>query len=160
LDANFRDTRERLAQAQKGLESESIETICARYYADGLAAMERSDLGGALAAFEKVRKLDAQYRDVANLLVQIEGILQQRNKAASTVAANMQVDFLYQEAVAAMENENWMQAAVALEKNSVVAAKLPRCHRPACGRTRTTERYRRLRRFGSAPGQRQYVYVR
>ncbi len=110
-DRNFRDVRKRLAEAQSGLERESTETIIARYYAEGVAAMNRNDLGGALAAFEKVRRINPNYRDSARLLAEIEKAL--RLKAAP-VAAN--IDSLYQMALAAFAQKDWMQAVVNLEK--------------------------------------------
>lgn len=122
VDQNFQETNKLLEQARRELETESTETIVARYYAEGLAAMNRDDLGAALAAFEKVRRLNRSYRDVAALLEDVDGKL--RNKAQSalnaTQASLAQAEELYQEAGLAIEKRAWMEAVVALEKLQLV----------------------------------------
>lgn len=117
-EENFRDARERLAEAERALENESAENIVARYYVDGVAALNRNDLGSALAAFERVRRLNSRYRNTNELLTQIDQRLQQQAPAAAAAApANAGlIENLYQEALAARSQENWMQAVVALEK--------------------------------------------
>jgi len=116
-EENFRDARQRLDEAARELKNESAETIAARYYVDGVAALNRNDLGNALAALEKVRRLNSRYRNVNELLEEIEQQLQQQTKAPAAVAASSeQIDNLYQEAVAARGQKKWLQAVVALEK--------------------------------------------
>ena len=117
-DENFREARERLAEAERALKNESAENIVARYYVDGVDALNRNDLGSALAAFERVRRLNSRYRNTSELLAQIEQRLQQQTQAVAAPApANGEViENLYQEALAARSQENWMQAVVALEK--------------------------------------------
>ncbi|MCG3121137.1 MAG: hypothetical protein ALAOOOJD_04115 [bacterium] len=114
-DENFRDARKRLSEAERELEDESTETVVARYYVDGVAALNRNDLGNALAALEKVRRLNASYRNVNNLLEEIDQRLQQQAKPLATVATE-KIENLYQEALAARAQEDWLQAMVALEK--------------------------------------------
>ncbi len=82
-DENYHDARQLLEQAQSSLERESTETICIRYYADGVAAMNQNDLGGALAAFEKVKRLNPNYRDLPTLLGVVERELQNQSNAAT-----------------------------------------------------------------------------
>lgn len=117
-DENFRETRERLAEAERALKNESAENIVARYYVDGVDALNRNDLGSALAAFERVRRLNSRYRNTSELLAQIEQRLQQQTQtvAAPAPANGEVIENLYQEALAARSQENWMQAVVALEK--------------------------------------------
>lgn len=114
-DESFRDAQKRLNEAERELEDESTETVVARYYVDGVAALNRNDLGNALAALEKVRRLNASYRNVNNLLEEIDQRLQQQAKPAAA-AASEKIDSLYQEALAARAQEDWLQALVALEK--------------------------------------------
>jgi tetratricopeptide (TPR) repeat protein len=118
LDRDHRDAHRRLAAAKKGLERESTETILARYYAEGVTAMNNNDLGGALAALEKVRQLNPAYRDVADLLSALEVKLAGPAPSPATNAAALpaSVDSLYQEALSSMDKEDWVQAVVALEK--------------------------------------------
>jgi tetratricopeptide (TPR) repeat protein len=119
-DPNYRDAQQRLDEARSELERESTETIIARYYADGVAALDKNDLGGALVAFEKVRKLDPQYREVSERLREIEAHLQKnaerRPTPAGSAALAQQLDAFYAEAMAAVEKEDWTQAVIALEK--------------------------------------------
>lgn len=116
-DENFREARQRLAEAERALENESTETIVARYYVDGVAALNRDDVGSALAALERVRRLNPRYRNTTELLAQIEQRLQQQPQPAAPapVASNL-IENLYQEALTARAQENWMQSVVALEK--------------------------------------------
>jgi len=83
MDENYRDARQLLEQAQSSLQRESTESICVRYYADGVAAMNQNDLGGALAAFEKVKRLNPNYRDLPTLLGVVERELQNQSNAAT-----------------------------------------------------------------------------
>lgn len=123
-DANYKDTRARLAEAQKALDRESKETIVARYYAEGVSAMNRGDLGGALVALEKVSKINAQYRNTAALLKQIEQSLAQPARVAQTAPAtnsvSVTVDSLYRAAMSLAEAKDWMQTVIVLEKISLL----------------------------------------
>lgn len=133
-DRNYRDTRKRLAEAQTGLNRESTDTIVARYYADGVLAMSRSDYGAALAAFEKVQRNNRNYRDVNNRLAEIERVLQQETEKTAVATApaeakpskaaptpnTAKADSLYQQAMAAIEDKDWLQAVVALEELHIV----------------------------------------
>lgn len=128
VDRNYRDARKRLNEAQNGLERESNDAIVARNYADGVAAMNKNDLGGALAAFEKVRKINSSYRDVAALIAEVESALQKKDASNSkpetimAAAYHINIDSLYQEAVAAAEREDWIQAVVDFEKIQLLRA--------------------------------------
>lgn len=116
-DRSFRDARRRLAEAQNGLDRESTATVVARYYTEGLSAMGQNDFGAALAALEKVRKLSPNYRDTENLLADVENALRATAAPpASLLAPSVNVDSLYQEALAAFEKEDWTQAVVSFEK--------------------------------------------
>lgn len=122
MDRNFRDTRKRLREAQRGLERESTEMIVARYYADGITAMNDADFSRALAAFEKVRKIDPNYREAASLMAEVERMLQARLPIPAAFASDtpvilpIKVDSLYQLAANAAEQQDWLQAVVNFEK--------------------------------------------
>jgi len=120
IDRNFREARKRLAEAQSGLDRESTEIIVARYYAEGVSALNRNDWGGALAALEKVRKINPNYRDVTTLLAEVEKALAPQSHALTTTlpapAAPMNPDSLYRNALMALETKDWMQAIVMLER--------------------------------------------
>jgi tetratricopeptide (TPR) repeat protein len=117
VDADFGEASKRLEDAKRALDNESTEAVTARYYVDGVAAMDRDDLGGALAAFEKVRKLNSRYRNTNELLQEVEQRLRQKTKPAAAIAASpQQMEALYQEATSARAKKDWLQAVVALEK--------------------------------------------
>ncbi|MDZ7267512.1 MAG: tetratricopeptide repeat protein [candidate division KSB1 bacterium] len=116
LDHNFREVRKHLAEAQSGLDRESSETIVARYYAEGVTAMNRNDLGAALAALEKVRRINPSYRETTALLAEIESALHIKDP----VPATAMLDSLYRVAEVAFERQDWTQAIVALEKIRMV----------------------------------------
>lgn len=126
-DRNYRDARKRLTEAQNGLERESAETVVARYYADGVASMNKTDFGSARAAFEKVRRINANYRDVVALLAEVESALQQKDAPVTTsappvAAARANLDSLYDVAVAAAGRQDWILAVVNFEKVQLLQA--------------------------------------
>lgn len=122
LDANYKEARSRLAEAQKALDRESKDTIVARYYAEGVAAINRKDLGEALVALERVSKLNPQYRNTEKLLRDLEASLSQT--AATTAAPSaspVNVDSLYQAALTAENAQNWMHAVITFEQVALLA---------------------------------------
>jgi len=120
IDPNFRDSSKRLKEAQSAFERESQESILARYYTDGLTAMNKGELAGALSAFEKVHRIDPGYRNVKNLIEEAEHNLREKSEAFSSAPANSAMaaptDSLYQIALMAFAREDWKLAAATLEK--------------------------------------------
>jgi hypothetical protein len=109
----FRDVDKRLAYAHKNLARENQENIVARYYAEGVIAMNRDDFGWALAAFEKVSQLDSNYQEVQSQLARIAMTLQRK---AKPLAATASLDSLYEAALAAMDKADWIVAANILKE--------------------------------------------
>ncbi|MGH7494511.1 MAG: tetratricopeptide repeat protein [bacterium] len=131
MDGGFRDARKRLSEAQRELDRESSETVAARYYGDGVAAMKRKDLGGALAAFEKVQRLNPRYRNVQTLLAEVEQTLTPSGRSEMDLqepadspvpgaVPRADLDSLYQQAVAAVDQQDWMAAVLAFEKLQIL----------------------------------------
>lgn len=87
LNPDYRDARNRLAEARTILNNEEIEAVAARYYDEGVAAMNRNDTDGALDAFEKVSRINRRYRDLEELYARLEGKRPQPNAAAPPIAA-------------------------------------------------------------------------
>ncbi|MDQ7063543.1 MAG: tetratricopeptide repeat protein [candidate division KSB1 bacterium] len=119
IDPSFKDARKKLTQAQKGLENENIENLIKQYYANGIAAMQNRDWDQAEAALKKVASLNPNYLDVQNLLQQIESekaLADATVKAPSQALMADELDSLYQEALAWMDQKSWNDALVALEK--------------------------------------------
>ncbi|MFQ5628679.1 MAG: tetratricopeptide repeat protein [bacterium] len=119
LIPGYKNTKKMLRRAQKELDRQNVENIAARYYADGLLARKKGDYANAYVAFEKVRKINHRYRNVASLLAEIETELY-RPDAAETVAVNdtgniTKIDSLRQSAQAAMQKKDWGQAVASLE---------------------------------------------
>lgn len=114
MNPAFRDARRRLNQARYWHKRESREVMLARYYAEGVLALNRNDLDEALVALEKVHKIDPNYRDTAALLAEVKSGLTASSAAPLASPANL--DSLYQEALAALAKEDWMQAVFAFEK--------------------------------------------
>jgi tetratricopeptide (TPR) repeat protein len=116
LDRNFRDARRRLGQAKRGLRREKRETILARYYADGIAAMNRNELDQALTNLEIVHKINPSYRDVAGRLSAIESARQQRAELTMAPASTVLPESLRQAVLVSQEKEDWRQSAATLEE--------------------------------------------
>lgn len=124
-DRNFRDVRQRLAEAQRELDRESSQAIAARFYAEGNAALKSDELESARAAFEKVRKINPNYRNLASLMSEVENARRRQSQSqadkpgvesSNVRLAPVSADSLYQTALAQMVKENWTQAALTLEK--------------------------------------------
>jgi len=120
VDTNYRDARKRLSQARRAFAREGNETVMARYYTDGSNALQRNDLGGALASFEKVCKLNPNYRDAATLLAEIEAQLAKPLSALTNTPpptrVEINLDSLYQSALGAAARGDWHQAETVLVK--------------------------------------------
>jgi tetratricopeptide (TPR) repeat protein len=119
VDRNYRDARKRLVEAQNGLEREATNPLVARYYVEGVTAMNRDDLNAALAALKKAHRLNPSYRDVARLIAEIENKLQRQSPAG--LAPSVQ-DSLYQTGLAAFNRGDWVQAVIAFEKTQLLQA--------------------------------------
>jgi predicted Zn-dependent protease len=105
----FRDLDKRLAYARRNLARDNQESIVARYYTEGVIAMNRNDFGWALAAFEKASQLDSNDQEVRSQLANIAITL--RRKAAAT-----SLDSLYGVAATAMNKADWAAAANILKE--------------------------------------------
>ncbi|MGH7595178.1 MAG: tetratricopeptide repeat protein [bacterium] len=112
----FRDVDKRLAHAHKNLARESKESIVARYYAEGVIAINRDDFGWALAAFEKASQLDSNYQEVQSQLANIAMTLQRKAAFGTLEAAAASLDSLYRAASAAMDKADWVVAANILKE--------------------------------------------
>lgn len=115
IDPNYKDAKGQLRQANRNVESESTETIIRQYYIDGVAAMNRKDLNAALASFEKVHSLNPSYKDTQELIEQLKAS-QTASRSAPSAASDEYFKSIYDEAVTAMSEEDWMQAMLTLEK--------------------------------------------
>ncbi|MCA9734805.1 tetratricopeptide repeat protein, partial [candidate division KSB1 bacterium] len=116
VESNYRDTRSQLNKARKSFERESTESTVARYYAEGIEAMQRNDMGDALAAFEKVRSIKPNYRDTATLLAEIESTLRVKPETEVPAMSAASLDSLYEIAVEAYKLQDWMPAVLTFEK--------------------------------------------
>lgn len=122
IDPTFKDTPAKLQQAENRLNEE----IIARYYTEGIAAMNRKDLVQALVAFENVRSMNPDFRDVQQRLQELELALEQQGMHSDSTSQQHasspeSADSLYQKAIAFIEQENWLKAIIALEKLKLVA---------------------------------------
>ncbi|MDZ7267952.1 MAG: tetratricopeptide repeat protein [candidate division KSB1 bacterium] len=115
-DAEFRQARQKLREAQSNLERENSETVLARFYTEGLTAMKQGDIRAALVAFEKVHKINQDYRDVASLLAEAEEMLANSPAPRTPRTAGTGQDSLYRAAQAAIQGENWALAVKLLEQ--------------------------------------------
>lgn len=115
LKPDYRDAAKLLRRANQGFRSESNETIIRQYYIDGVAAMDRKDLNAALASFNKVYSRDKTYKDTGVLIGQIK-TSQTETRPSTQKVTDEYFKSLYDQAVTAMTNEDWMQAVLSLEK--------------------------------------------
>lgn len=120
-EPNFRDARRKLAEAQSGLSSESLDATVARFYEEGLAAMKRNSMEEARTALEKVRLLNPDYREVEKQLAAVAAAMpsaatEKLVNAPPALAATSPLDSLYHSALALMVKEQWQPAWETLAK--------------------------------------------
>lgn len=120
-EPNFRDARRKLAEAQSGLSSESLDATVARFYEEGLAAMKRNSMEEARTALEKVRLLNPNYREVEKQLAAVAAAMpsaatEKLVNAPPAPAATSPLDSLYHSALALMVKEQWQPAWETLAK--------------------------------------------
>jgi tetratricopeptide (TPR) repeat protein len=84
----------------------------------GLVYMQLDEMSPALASLEKVRQLSPNYRDTEALIAKIESEMQLQ--IASTVTLRNYYNTLYQDALKSIENADWLQAVLKLEKLRVL----------------------------------------
>jgi len=120
IKRNYRDARAKLEKARHYLESESLNTVLADYYDEGVAAMAKNDLQAAQTAWRKVCQINPRYRDTASQLARVEELLRRKDEAAAIqvtlTAANALLDSLYKEGMRATERADWVKAMVSFEK--------------------------------------------
>jgi len=128
-DRNFRDVRRRVAQIERSLKRENLESISARYYADAMLAIERNDLGWAQRALEKLNRLNPGYQDILDLIVEIEAKLQATPETVrlkgSPPMTTILFDSLYQAGLNAATQHDWMQAVINFEKLQLIQPNYP-----------------------------------
>ncbi|HEX9655140.1 MAG TPA: hypothetical protein VGA99_15645, partial [bacterium] len=95
------------------------ESIVRQFYNDAVSAMGRGDQASALAALEKVRHLHPQFKDAESLITKLESELKSEPVAADSTLASYYKS-LHEDAVKALNNENWLQAVLRLEKLRVL----------------------------------------
>ncbi|MFQ5637573.1 MAG: tetratricopeptide repeat protein [bacterium] len=123
MEPNYLDARKRLEEANRSLEREDANAIIGQYYSEAIKAIDRNDLGTALAFLEKVRLLNPSYKKASKLISKVEDLIQ--SKLSTSESSNKYVEGLYKTAIAAMEGENWMEAILTLEKLRVFRARDP-----------------------------------
>jgi len=86
-DSNYRNVQSLLQEANLGLESEQENDKLSRYYENGLAEFNKGDWLQAIIAFEKVKELDPQFRDVNEKLAAAkENIASMSSKSANNAS--------------------------------------------------------------------------
>ncbi len=118
-DPNFRDARRRLQRAQRELENQNLDNALKQYYANGVQALKEGDYQKAANALGKVANINPDYLDVQQLLARVEAAQKQSATEANGQnfgTSDTQLDSLYQEALALMDENSWEEALVVLEK--------------------------------------------
>jgi len=114
---DYKNANTRLQNLRLQLEQKKLNDELEAQYAIGKEALKARDWLAAIAAFEKVRRLNPDYRDVTTLMTAIEKRVQSPGEtlvAEETPAAHL--DSLYAGAAAAFANKDWPQAVVRFEK--------------------------------------------
>jgi len=127
LDANYKDAKAMLAEAQKRLEQEReeerrrLETQrrerarqekLSNLYAEGMHATKAKDWEAAIAAYKQVVALDSQYRDAAARLAAVEA---EQKKVEEARRREKQLADFYTEALQHFHAQRWWEAIEGFE---------------------------------------------
>ncbi|MDZ7331298.1 MAG: tetratricopeptide repeat protein [candidate division KSB1 bacterium] len=106
---DFKDARQRLAEAQKQRDSKPKTDSLADLYARGIGYMQRNDWSNALIALKQVEKANPNYRDVKAKLAEAQTKLDE--------SLQLEVyDKLYNDALNEYRKGNYVNAVMGLEK--------------------------------------------
>ncbi|MFQ5630079.1 MAG: tetratricopeptide repeat protein, partial [bacterium] len=120
LDANYKDTGQRLAAARKKIESKTTEAVVFRQYDDGMKAWNDGRYEQALSAFKKAQTIDPRYEDVAVKIAKVEQKLREQGNDISGIYLPKEIhakkDSLFEIADAMVEKQKWHAALNAYEQ--------------------------------------------
>ncbi len=109
MDKNYLDTRQKLKAAKWNLEQSSMKIILADYYAKGKEAMDKNELQAAREIFEKVNKINSNYRNTNSLLLKIAEEIEK-----------IELDSLYEQALSLLKAKNWKLAILGLKEVQIL----------------------------------------
>ncbi|MFQ5633238.1 MAG: tetratricopeptide repeat protein, partial [bacterium] len=113
-DLYYLDARKRWREAQRGLNRKSDESVMSRYYAQGLLAMKKNNYRAAYTAFDNVRKINANYRNVASVFEKVASKLEEIKADENAKRKKAQIDSLLVLANDALQEKDWVQAVASL----------------------------------------------
>lgn len=128
-DSSFSEVVAKLAETRRLARLDTLESTLHTHYTSGLRALENDDLSAALDFFTRIRKLNPEYKNVSSLITVIEQASTSSAPQPETAAkvavrpahSEAQLDSLYMEALAQIDQENWIQAIITLEKIRILA---------------------------------------
>ncbi|MDZ7261824.1 MAG: tetratricopeptide repeat protein, partial [candidate division KSB1 bacterium] len=109
LSPDYKETTRWLDQARKGLEYDLRAHLLIQYYNEGLAEFRKRDWVQAIIAFEKVRNIDPNYRDVAEKLRQAQRRLDQEGEEVAKLR-------YYNQGMLAIKKNDWINAVTLFER--------------------------------------------
>lgn len=121
VDASYRDVRQRIAEIERRLKSESQESLTSRYYTDGLVAMQRKDYPMATNAFLHVFEMNPKYLDVATRLTEARKALERSVSDEVHVRFGPDIEKFYQDGLAALETGDYINAFVNFKSIEIIA---------------------------------------
>jgi tetratricopeptide (TPR) repeat protein len=108
-DPAHRDVAQRLIYVQNKLQAERLNPAKQRLYAEAQAAMAQSDWNAAMAALDQLLSIEPGYKDAVTLLKQAQAAMD------ISVKDDWQQSN-YEQGIQFMEQGNWQDARIALEK--------------------------------------------
>ncbi|MBN2013092.1 tetratricopeptide repeat protein [candidate division KSB1 bacterium] len=125
IDSNYRDAALKLQQARAAAERESMEALITQYYKEGTEALNMQQYKIALAAFERVQRLDPTSKNITALIMSIRDKVEQQEEKArftptSAEALAVLVDSLHQAGLALIAKDDWDGAVNVFEKLNVL----------------------------------------
>ena len=106
---NYKNVRRMYGDVQNQLSQEEQSIVKLRYYNQGRSDLASGDLEAAISSFEQLVRLDSNFRDAQQLLNQAKKEFQRANEVS-------QLDKFYADAMKNIDDGEWLQAIVMLEK--------------------------------------------
>ncbi len=131
LNPNYKQVQWGLNQAKQNFQRPTLPddqnsqaNLTGRFYAEGLAAMQNQKWVEAVNAFEMVAQINPRYRDNQKLLLEARSKLDSaklnRLSEVESELKNREAQLYFEQGVANIKRENWIQAVIALEKAEVL----------------------------------------
>lgn len=109
INPNYEDTPQKLAEAKLRLEKSFQEETIETYYEEGLVAYRQGKWVNAIVAFEKVKELNPNFKDVNTRIREVQSKLDREDE-------NLVLSRYYSQGIEALAADDWRKAIASFER--------------------------------------------